>query len=635
VSIDNKDKSVEKRVERREFIKRAAVGAGAVAVGMVAMGCSSGIGGGSAPASTAAGGLGVSAGLPTQAAWQFGVMADTQWLAKDDGLNPNTSAIGLITQLNQAFINHNVKFVVQVGDLADQASANSSEAGYNTTASLCEDTRALFAQALYNNGIGFFACRGNHDDGSPAEFASLFPQNRTGQMNATPSAAFGISNPDANQPTPTKAGSAFTLGSNFAAIGSPSANLAGLSYGFDINNARLVFIDQFTPADGNGPDGNGYVIQTTAALQQGWVTATLANRAPNSHAFVFSHKGLITQQHIDVLFGDCPSDANFNAPANTTTSTGAKTYTVAPGAANAFIRSLAGHQARLYFCGHDHNHSRSIVKTTDAGTPAHITHLLCQSVSSKFYTPNEEDAFGNSNVTACTSNDAFFCGNQRQTMLSQELYTVGYYIVTVDGANVTVDYYSAPAYPTYSAPTENLITTTPALNFTKRETFGYSLNGKQFLVANGGSFTVVQDAGPSGSTASILSGTNSNPNTDASGRHYVNDVNTGWIPRTGNTASDILTLWGMSATLGSSQTDIYALSVSYDPATSGGCVLATPDANGNWTNAVNQNLGGASKQVTGPWKAGYGLGTYGIDTTAKTVWAVLNYNGPFAAVVSV
>ena len=34
---------------------------------------------------------------------------------------------------------------------------------------------------------------------------------------------------------------------------------------------------------------------------------------------------------------------------------------------------------------------------------------------------------------------------------------------------------------------------------------------------------------------------------------------------TNDTASDILTLWGMASNLGSDQTDIYTLSMSYDP----------------------------------------------------------------------
>jgi hypothetical protein len=562
-------------------------------------------------------------------------MADTQWLAADDGRNPNTVAVGLITQLQQAFVAQGVKFVVQVGDLADRADVASSEAGYATTATVCEDTRALFAQALYNAGIGFFPCRGNHDDGSAAEFVSIFPQTRNGSMNSSPAKVYALPEPTVDTIAwPTAAGSAFPLGSNFAAIGSPSSNLAGLSYGFDFQNARLVFIDQFTPADALGPDGAAYSARTTAALQQSWVSSALSGRTSGTHAFVFSHKGLITQQHIDVLFGDCPADATFAAAANAGTGAAAKTYTVAAGALNTFIRSMASNGARLYFCGHDHNHTRSIVKTTDSGTAAQVTHLLCQSVSSKFYTPNEMNTYGNSSVPAGTSNDAFFCAGHRQTMLSQELYTVGYYIVTVDGPNVTVDYYSAPAFPAYGGPTENLITQTPSLNFTLRERFGYGLTGKQFLLGNGDAYSAVSDTGPSGTAAAILGGTCGNSNTDLSGRSFRNDVNTGWLDRNSTTASDILLLWGMGSVLGSYQTDRFALSLSYDKTKGNGVTLATPDANGNWTNAVEQNIGGARRQVNGPWKPEYALGTYGIDSAAGTVWAVLNFNGAFAAILS-
>ena len=626
------DQVAAKGMDRREFIKRTAVGAGAVAATMVVGGC------GTSEPSVPPGPVAAAVGKTSKSAWKFAVMADTQWLSADDGMNPNTSAIGLITQLNKQFIAQGVDFVVQVGDLADQASGNSSEAGYATTASVCEDTRALFVQSLYNSKIGFFACRGNHDDGSAAEFVNVFPQTQNGQMNGTSAATFAAwsgNNPDsAKQPSPTQSGSAFSLGSNFSSIGSPSANLKGLSYGFDYKNARFVFIDQFTPADKLNPDGSAYSLVTTASLQQPWIDSTLSGRASGSHAFVFTHKGLITQQHIDTLFGDCPADANFAAPANGTIAA-AKTYNVAPGAMNTFIRSMAANKARLYFCGHDHIHNRSIVKTTDAGAAAQITHLLCQSVSSKFYTPNENNALGNSNVTACKSNDAFFCGGKRQTQLSQETYTVGYYILTVDGSNVSVDYYSAPAYPTFASSTENLITTTPALSFTKRETFGYSLNGKQFVLGNGDSFTTVQDTGPTGTVAKILSGTNGNPITDPSGRRFYNDINTGWTAETANTGSDILALWGMGYVLGSDQTDVFTLSLSYDSSKGSSFAIATPDGNGNWINAADQNLGGAKTFVAGPWVAGYALGTYGIDTASKTVWAVLNYNSYFAAVAGV
>jgi hypothetical protein len=641
---DEKEEVVTKGIDRREFIKRTAVGAGAVAATMVMGGCGS-----SSSAAAPVGSVAATVG-PTsttnKTAWKFGIMADTQWLTTDDGYNPNTSAISIINALNTQFINQSVKFVVQVGDHMD-ATSGSTEGGYgiSTTAIQGEDTRALFAQPLYNAGIGFFPLRGNHDDAASTEFTRIYPQTQNGKINALDSSDVvytSLSDVPATTlkvTAPANSGSSFTLGSNFSSptatvLNQPSYtnNLTGLTYSFDVQNARFILIDQFTPADKKNPDGNAYGIDATVALQQPWISAALAGKPANGHAFVFGHKGLITQQHQDTLFGECPADANFTVP----NSSPAKTITGAPGT-NAFIRSMSSNGARLYFCGHDHIHTRSLVNTTDSGTAANITHILCQSDSSKFYTPNEYNAAGNGSVPPCTSNDAFYCGGKRQTMLSQELYTVGYYIVTVDGPNVSVDYYSAPIYATFSSGSENQILKSAAsLNFTKRETFGYSQIGKQFIVGHGAAFTTVQDTGPSGTVAKILSGTNNNPTTDPSGRQYSNDVNTGWWAETSSTVSDILALWGMGYTLGGSQTDVYTLSLSYDQKkASSSLVLATPDGNGNWINAVEQNLGGAKTLVTGPWKAGYALGTYGIDAASGTVWAVINYNGYFAAVAGV
>lgn len=53
--------------------------------------------------------------------WKFGVMSDTQWKSNLDGINPDTVAVGIINQLNQEFIAHDVKFVIQVGDLTDKS----------------------------------------------------------------------------------------------------------------------------------------------------------------------------------------------------------------------------------------------------------------------------------------------------------------------------------------------------------------------------------------------------------------------------------------------------------------------------------------------------------------------------------
>jgi len=210
----------------------------------------------------------------------------------------------------------------------------------------------------------------------------------------------------------------------------------------------------------------------------------------------------------------------------------------------------------------------------------------------------------------------------------------------VDGPNVTVDYYSAMVNPTLSGG-DYLITATPTLNFTMRETFGYGLNGRQFMVAEGDSYTVVSDTFGD-TSARILSGTNASTATDSSGRALTRDVDTGWMPKNnGVLASDILTLWGMDDTgnplnaEGDVTTGTYTLSMSYDPELpehlgNGGFGIAARDSNGNWVNAVDLNLGGTRQFVKGAWKAGYGLGTYGVDPKTKTAWAVLNFNGSFA-----
>jgi len=656
---DGKHDSLEaiptKIISRREFIKHAAVGTGAAAASMVSIGFSDIAFG--APQAFAP--IAARVGATSATAWKFAVMADSQWLADDDGKNPNGTPVGIINQLNQQFIAHGVKFVVQVGDLTEHASKNTQPPNIPTTVTkvvdgittnytytnlAAEDTHAAFIQTLYNAGIGFFAHRGNHDcDPTTAtEFTRIFPQTQNGVMNNTPADVLAMANPNVTtQAIVAKSGSTFTIGSNFSSPGTSdvgSDNLKGLTYSFDYLNSRFVLIDQFNPPDNLGPDGKAaYDINTTVALQQPWIKKVLTTKpAKVQHTFVFSHKGLITQQHEDVLFGSCPSDT----PSATYTyidKTGATKTVTKVGAVgmNDFIRSLSDNGAKLYFCGHDHIHNRSIVKTTDSGAAAQVTHILCQSCSSKFYTPNEYNAVGNGPVPACTSNDAFYCGGKRQTQLSQELYTIGYYIVSVDGPNVSVDYHSAPTYAVHSASTKDTITATPTLNFTKRETFGYSHNGKQFVLGQGDSFTAVRDEGPSGTVAAILSGTNNNPNADRSGRKYYNAVNTGWHARTSHTASDTLALWGMSYNLGSSQTDTYVLSLSYDKSKSDSFMLVTPDSNGNWINAADQNLGGAKNPVSGPWEVGYGLGSYGIDKSTNTVWAVINYSGYFAVVAEV
>jgi hypothetical protein len=573
-------------VSRRRFLQVATVGAGAVALNPTLIGCG---GNSSSSAST----------TTTSSPWSFGIMADAQWTVTDDGKNPYTCSAEAIRQINNQFINNGVEFVIHVGDLCDGTSEPTSAANG-------ELIRAAYTQTLYNNNIGFFPLRGNHDDNAAlaAEFQTNYPQTVNGVMNSTPSAAMDVTNPDAtNQPIPTKSGSTFTVGSNFS---SPdpwgTGDLKGLSYSVDVNGSRFILLDQFTPTDSNA----SYNASSSIAEQQLWITAQLKAKPSGGHAFVFAHKGLITESHVDVLFGSSPS-VN-------------QAYT------DAFIESLASNGVHLYINGHDHMHDRSLVYTTD-GKTASVMQIVSQSDSSKFYIPNNPSNDETYNVPAF--------GVSRQVPIRQELYKVGYYLVTIDGNNATVEYWAADVNA-YAATGEYLVNSIPTLNFTLRESCGYSLVGQQFQIAQGSSFTTVKDTSPNGTVAEILSGSNLSIDQDGSGRALVRVVNTGWSTNS-SLASDILTLWGMQSDLGSEQSETYTLQISIRSGkltaaemASGTAGIATLDDSGNWTNAVKANYGGTKKFVAGAWDSSYTLGTYGIDATNNVAWAVINYGGKFA-----
>ena len=523
--------------------------------------------------------------------WSFGVISDTQWPSSPDNKNPNSVAVNVINHVNQELIDHGVKFVVAVGDITDNGSI------------LALDTSATFRQMLYNAGIGFYPLRGNHESSKTAaiEFQRIFPQTQTGMNNQTPADAL-VTTLYYGAP-PANTNTTFTVGTNFA---SPSADFAGLTYSFDYDNARFVLLDQFAP-----PSGASHSVLTSSDVD--WVGTELATRPANTHAFVFGHKHLISENHADTLFGSNPS-------ANPS------------GLQDLFMADLYDNGVRYYMGGHDHMHNRAIITSPDGNSK--VQNIIAASDSYKFYIPQNP------------SNDAKYdipangiTNGPREMEVSQELFTIGYYIVTVDGPRVTVDYYASPNGCDGDCDLTNDII---PYTYTKHETFGYSLNGKEFLVAQGESYTAVQDSF-AGTTAQILSGTNGSVAADYVGRPFTKTVDTGWTPQTvetpkkdGDTASDILTLWGM-ADLGSDQTDVYALSISYDPAKArsehlgkGLFGLATRDAGGNWINAVDKNFGGAKKFVMGAWAPSYGPGTYGVDPSTKTAWAVVNYNSDFA-----
>ena len=88
---------------------------------------------------------------------------------------------------------------------------------------------------------------------------------------------------------------------------------------------------------------------------------------------------------------------------------------------NTFLDSMQANNVKYVISGHDHHHYNSVVTSPDGLSKVH--QLITQSDSSKFYTPG----------TPVSANDV---------PVEQDLARIGYYIFTVDGPRVTIDYYA-------------------------------------------------------------------------------------------------------------------------------------------------------------------------------------------------
>jgi hypothetical protein len=295
------------------------------------------------------------------------------------------------------------------------------------------------------------------------------------------------------------------------------------------------------------------------------------------------------------------------------------------------MKYLQDNGVRYHFGGHDHMHNRAIVTSPDGMST--VQDVITASDSNKFYTPHVPPNDEKFNVPA-----KGILHGPRETMLSRQLYAIGYYIVTVDGPEVTVDYYSSPNGCGGDCNSKDDVI---PYTFTKQETFGYALNGKEFVVRRGASYTAVRDHYKT-NEARILSGINTGPAMSYEGRVPAKAINTGWKSKKhdgGNDqclVGDIFTLHGM-ADLGRKQTDVYVLSLSYNAAQipkswiAGGLFgLVARNAGGKWVNAVEMNTGGVKTFVRRPWKSDDPLGTFGVDPTSESVWAVVNFDGEFA-----
>ncbi|MBN1928303.1 MAG: metallophosphoesterase [Chlorobiaceae bacterium] len=367
--------------------------------------------------------------------WRFGVMGDTQWTAADPfGENPSTVPVSIIEQVNRQFIDAGVKFVIQVGDLSDDGRE------------LSQEVRVEAAQPLIDAGIGFFAFRGNHEArsaengyGAPG-FRQRYPQTRDG----------GFVRHD---------GGRYRIGSNFSSPVQISRELDGLSYSFDCGEGeervRFVMIDNWPLPGRVVPNSTRYPSGYTIADQQPWIDERLDRRTRGTaHAFVFSHQPLIGENHQDTLFSGYADEH--------------------PEWQNAFFGSLHHNGVRLFICGHDHLHKRSVVTSPDG--KSQVEQLIAASVSSKFYTPRPAD-------------DGGWRGQKsREVQVSRELYTVGYYLFSIDGPTVTVEYFaddhggwkSDAAWPQGSGRPDT--GKTPQLRFVLKERWSYSLNGRELAV---------------------------------------------------------------------------------------------------------------------------------------------------------
>jgi hypothetical protein len=541
-----------------------------------------------------------------QQAWSFGVISDTQWTIVDDGYNPNTVAANIIKQIDQQFIQAGVDLVVAVGDTV------------NVGSQLNIDTRALYAQDLYNAGVGFYPLRGNHEaaedpnyKNSGLELRYAFPQIGTGVNNSTPSDITPALIPDpdlTNDPPAAKTGHTFTVGTNFSEPTAVNYRNNSVSYSFRYKNATFMLLDQF--------DVNGDYYPSTIADQQPWIDSVLASRPTNTQAFVFTHKNILGGNHKDNMFGqnygpDDPGDG-FGIDVGSLSADDQTGLAAKISAENAFIASMQRYSVPLVISGHDHHHYLSQVTSPDGQST--VNQLITQSDSSKFYTPK----------TPVSGNDV---------PIQQDLGRIGYYIFTVDGPEVTIDYYADDSGSGWG-------TGTTPFHFVEVSTVSYSLNGLHPIVPQGGSYAMSDDTsaanamgqGFKGTSMAILEGTNGDGSTTNYGKPIEKDVTTGWEPKQSTLASDILDLGGI-ALLPGEATDQFVLSMSTGKGAgnwSPNNILLAEDESGKWVNAVSLNNGGAANFVKGPWRTGYSLGTYGEDPATHSAWAVIDYDGEFA-----
>jgi hypothetical protein len=236
-----------------------------------------------------------------------------------------------------------------------------------------------------------------------------------------------------------------------------------------------MLLDQF--------DGFGSYYNSTIPMQQYWIDDTLSHRPVSTHAFVFVHKNILGCNHKDNMFGSqIPKyDANGNP---TIDPKGNPTFESDPGdcsgfvfygtdtqkaaqkafmyakqsAANNFIASMQANHVNFVISGHDHQHYESLV--TSPNGRSKVYQLITQSASSKFYTPVEPVSINN-------------------LPFQHDVGRIGYYIITVNGPLVIIDYYGDSTGGSYYGLNGG------SFNFIKISRIIYSLNGNEEPVVRG------------------------------------------------------------------------------------------------------------------------------------------------------
>lgn len=607
---------------------------------------------------------------PPDISFKFGVMGDTQWafdLDDPTGLNKHTVAGSYISQINSEMISHGVKFVIQVGDLTNY--------GYDEAIA----QREKYARPLYDAGIGFFPMRGNHEpwgdmfdsvdtdaDGEydtavqnsyaiPAIQAN-FPQTQGGLT------VMDVLDPITNEPvldpiTEEPTGETFEQlnTGNATNFSSPTndtypnmeAELAGISYAFDYddengNSATFVIIDPWkTDTMENPLFGKNYWANYggiwilpfpygyTMASQQEWISERIDSTTRGTeHAFVFSHQPLIGGNHEDSPFGFLafdPTDITDETDPDYVQPSWADPGFVDPitdapdntADQNTFYADLVANDVAFYISGHDHLHDLSIVESPDGDSS--MRQIICAPACPKFYN--------------ATYDTAEWRGAKadRKTTIDTEYDNSGYYIYTVDGPIVTVDYYSDA--------TGNIDPSadyTPQFTFVKKNTFTYSLNGQSFMVDRGDSFEEEDEEVTDtyeGTTISIGGNNTSmavdDPNGDetAMTTPLTKRITTAWKDQAQYTGidSNVLILNGFKESA-TGMGNKYILTMSATGVTVG---------SGTWIVAMNND--GEFERIieTGAYQSGpalitYSVGSYGYDTTDNTIWTILDDNGIFA-----